>query len=124
MGWAQRIVEKIPVTEICPAIGQGALGIEARAEDAVTLERLQCLNHQETLLATEAERAFLKRLGGGCQVPIAAYARTANGQLRLDGLVASIDGKQVYRHSAQSNFQNAESLGTGVAESLLAQGAR
>jgi hydroxymethylbilane synthase len=124
LGLAHRIVERIPVEQICPAIGQGAIGIEARAEDAFTLEKLQCLNHQETRLATEAERAFLKRLGGGCQVPIAAYARTANGQLQLDGVVGSIDGKQVYRHSAQSDFQNAESLGTSVAESLLAQGAR
>src|SRR5439155_1610515 len=78
LGLAHRIVERIPVEQICPAIGQGAIGIEARAEDAFTLEKLQCLNHQETRLATEAERAFLKRLGGGCQVPIAAYARTAN----------------------------------------------
>jgi len=124
LGLAHRIVEKIPVEQICPAIGQGALGIEARAEDAVTLERLQCLDHQETRLATEAERAFLKRLGGGCQVPIAAYARVANGQLQLDGVITSIDGKQVYRYSAQSDLQNAEGLGIRVAESLLGQGAQ
>ena len=123
LGLAHRIIEKIPVEQVCPAIGQGALGIEARVEDAFTLERLRCLNHQETRLATEAERAFLKRLGGGCQVPIAAYARAANGQLKLDGVIASIDGKQAYRHSAQSDWQNAEGLGIGVAESLLSQGA-
>jgi hydroxymethylbilane synthase len=124
LGLAHRITEKIPASQICPAIGQGALGIEARSEDTLTLERVESLNHKATRLAVEAERAFLKSLGGGCQVPIAGFARIADGKLQLDGVVASTDGKRICRHSLESDLGQAEALGIRLAESLLAMGAR
>ena len=124
LGLAHRITEKIPTNQICPAVGQGALGIEARLGDGETSNRLQFLDHTETRFAVEAERAFLRRLGGGCQVPIAGSARVEGRELHLDGVVASIDGRRVYRHSLRSDLDQAESLGIRLAESLLAMGAR
>lgn len=124
LGFAHRITEKISTDQICPAIGQGALGIEARSGDDSVLDTLQFLNHTETQLATEAERAFLRRLGGGCQVPIAGFGKVEGRELQLDGVVASTDGKQVYRHSLRSDLDQAEALGIRLAESLLAMGAR
>ncbi len=124
LGLADRITEKIPTSQICPAIGQGALGIEARSGDTLTLEKVAFLNHRTTRLAVEAERAFLKKLGGGCQVPIAGFARIAAGNLHMDGVVASPDGSKICRHSLQSAPSEAEALGMRLAESLLAMGAR
>jgi hydroxymethylbilane synthase len=124
LGFAHRITEKISTGQICPAIGQGALGIEARSGDAFTSDKLRFLDHTETRLATEAERAFLRRLGGGCQVPIAGFGKVEGRELQLDGVVASTDGKQVYRHSLRSDLDQAEALGIRLAESLLAMGAR
>ena len=98
---------------------EGLIHIAHRARQIFNLDA-------EVRVAVEHLRSdpLLKRLGGGCQVPIAAYARVANGQLQLDGVITSIDGKQVYRYSAQSDLQNAEGLGIRVAESLLGQGAQ
>jgi hydroxymethylbilane synthase len=124
LGFAHRITAKISTGQICPAIGQGALGIEARSSDAFTSDKLRFLDHTETRLATEAERAFLRRLGGGCQVPIAGFGKVEGRELQLDGVVASTDGRQVYRHSLRSNLDQAEALGIRLAESLLAMGAR
>jgi hydroxymethylbilane synthase len=123
LGLAHRITKKISTSQICPAIGQGALGIETRAGDTSVINAIQSLNHIETELATQAERAFLRRLGGGCQVPIAAFGRVEGRELHLEGVVASIDGKQIYRHSVHSVLNEAETLGIGLAESLLAMGA-
>ena len=124
LGYADQIREKISVDLICPAIGQGALGVEARCDDDRTLEKVQSLNHSDTCLAVEAERALLRRLGGGCQVPIAGFARVENRELRMLGVIASPDGKKVYRHTAESDLQNPESLGVHLAESLLGMGAQ
>jgi len=122
-GFAQRITQKISPSQICPAIGQGALGVEVRFGDASIIDRLRFLNHAETQLATQAERAFLRRLGGGCQVPIAGFCKIEGSELHLDGVVASPDGKQVYRQSLRSDRDQAEVLGARLAESLLEMGA-
>jgi hydroxymethylbilane synthase len=127
LGHTDRITERIPVGQICPAIGQGALGIEARRDDGFTADKLKRLNHRETQLAAEAERAFLKRLGGGCQVPIAGFAHLENQQLRIQGVIASPDGLTLFRDTEAGEVDNsndAETLGTRLAEKLLARGAQ
>jgi hydroxymethylbilane synthase len=124
LGYADQIRERISVDLMCPAIGQGALGIEVRCDDYLTLERVQSLNHSDTRLAVEAERALLRRLGGGCQVPIAGFARIENRELRMLGVIASPDGKKIYRHTAGSDLKDPEGLGVRLAESLLDMGAQ
>lgn len=124
LGLQERITERIPVERICPAIGQGALGIETREDDAATRSKLECLHHRKTALAVTAERAFLRCLGGGCQVPIAGHAWVEGEKLQMLGLVASPDGTQSVRDQAGAPFENAEDLGTRLAETLLASGAR
>lgn len=126
LGHADRITEIIPVEQICPAIGQGALGIEARLDDGFTVDKLQLLNHRQTQLAAEAERAFLRRLGGGCQVPIAGYALVEDRQLRMQGVIASPDGLRLFRDTEAGEVAgstDAEILGNRLAEKLLAAGA-
>lgn len=124
MGWEDRITEYIPV-EICvPAVGQGALGLEIRVEDNETNNLIGFLNHLPTAGAVRAERAFLKRLGGGCQVPIAARGDTEDGQLKLRGIVTSLDGSRLVKDSISGELSQAESLGVELAERLLARGAK
>ena len=124
LGLELRVTEIIP-TEIClPAIGQGALGIETRKKDQGVEEHIQFLNDPISSVAVSAERAFLKRLEGGCQVPIAAYGRIAGSTLQIDGLVGTIDGKRLVRHHVEGRIEEAESLGTMLAEVLLSKGAR
>ncbi|HHN64229.1 MAG TPA: hydroxymethylbilane synthase, partial [Nitrospirae bacterium] len=111
-----------------PAIGQGAIGIECRMDDGFINELLSPLNHRETSLSVTAERAFLKRLEGGCQVPIAAYARVVEegGRelLTIDGLVGSVDGKVIIRDSRKGPAKDAAAIGDALARDLLQRGAR
>jgi len=124
LGLESRVSEIIPM-EIClPAIGQGALGIETRKRDQGVEEHIQFLNDPISSVAVAAERAFLKRLEGGCQVPIAAFGRIAGSALQIDGLVGTIDGKRLVRHRVEGRIEEAESLGTMLAEILLSKGAR
>ncbi|HZJ85467.1 MAG TPA: hydroxymethylbilane synthase [Syntrophomonadaceae bacterium] len=108
---------------ILPAVGQGAIAVEVRQNDLETLEILASINHQATALATTAERAFLRELEGGCQVPIAAYSFLAGEKLNLQGLVASLDGQTVYRSSMVGGMSAAGNLGVSLAQELIAQGA-
>jgi hydroxymethylbilane synthase len=123
LGYESRITEKIPTEISLPAIGQGAVGIECRADDKFINDLLATLNHQETWICVSAERAFLKKLEGGCQVPIAANARLEDGKLIIQGLVGSLDGKTLIKDSMEGKPEDAESLGTALAEKLLSQGA-
>lgn len=111
---------------LLPAVAQGALAIECRAGDTDTLRRLSMINHHDTQLAVIAERAFLRRMEGGCQVPIAAFAHVDAGRINIAGLVASLDGKQMLRQTSSSdaNAIAAEMLGNMLAEQMLANGAR
>ncbi len=109
--------------EFLPAIGQGALGIEIRAGDRVGA-LLDPLHHTETAHAIEAERAFLKGMGGSCRTPLAAKGTVTNGSLRLTALVASPDGKRLLRHEQSGPVETAGQIGAAVAESLLARGGR
>ena len=121
LGRTERVREVLPVDVMCPAVGQGALGVEARADDAATLKELAFLDNSDARRATAAERALLRTLGGGCQVPIGAYAEAVNGTLRLTAIVAQPDGSEVLREHQTGN--NPEELGTRVGKALLASGA-
>lgn len=123
LGWTEEITEYLDPQLCLPAIGQGALGIEGRSDDQFVRSILNRLTHPPTQVAVTAERALLHRLEGGCQVPIAAYATLTNGQLHLEGLVASVDGKTVIRDAVQGARAEAQVLGTRLAERLLARGA-
>jgi hydroxymethylbilane synthase len=124
LGLRNRITSYFSFDEICPAVGQGALAVEIRADDPRLAEAVAPLDDAPTHLAVRAERALLRRLGGGCQVPIAGHARQEDGQLRLRGVVASVDGRSVIRASVAGSLEEPESLGTRVAEDLLRQGAQ
>ena len=105
---------------MCPAVGQGALAIETRAGfDGVAM-----LDHAETHTAVMAERAVLGALGGGCQVPIGAYATVAEGRVHILAIVAAPDGTQVIRAEAEGAAAQAAQIGASVAADLLARGAR
>jgi hydroxymethylbilane synthase len=121
LGLDQHVRSRIEPEVMCPAVGQGALAIESRRDDPQTASLLAFLNHAETRLAIECERALLGALGGGCQVPIGAYAVTRDGRLHLRGMVGRPDGSQVLREQASGD--DAETLGRTVAKTLLQRGA-
>ena len=106
-----------------PAVGQGAVGIECRNDDAELIQLLAALNHQQTATRVKAERAMNQRLEGGCQVPIGSFALLQGEDIYLRGLVGSADGKQILTAEITGPASQAESLGIQVAETLLAQGA-
>jgi len=106
-----------------PAVGQGVLGVEARADDTATLAALRPLDHAPTRACALAERAFLARLGASCVTPMAAHARHAEGRVVMDALVLSEDGREVLREHGEGPAADAAALGRRVAEALLARGA-
>ena len=124
LGLASRISAALSSVEMLPSPGQGALAIETRADDAETIAVAGNADHKFTRLACTAERSFLRSLGGGCQLPIAAYAAVRDKKIRLDGLVADVQGKQIVRDRISGSFAEAEQLGVVLAERLLANGAR
>lgn len=124
LGWDAHITECLSIDVCLPAIGQGALGIEGREDDSFVRSLLARLEHHPTRVTVTAERALLKRLEGGCQVPIAGHAVLEGENLTLDGLVVSLDGKRYVRYSLAGSMSEAESIGTTVAEELLARGAK
>jgi len=123
LGLTDRITEYLDPEVSLPAIGQGALGLECRRDDGPINELLAPLDHPDTHWCVKAERAFLTRLEGGCQVPIAGYARLENDRLTLEGLVASVSGDRVVREGLSGPVSEAESLGVRLAEELLTRGA-
>ena len=120
MGLEEKVTEHLPPEMMLPAVGQGALGIECLQEGAVN-ELIAFLNHPESAVAVAGERAFLRRLGGGCQVPIAAYGQVREGGIFMRGLVARLDGSHLFR--AQAQGKDPAWVGEHLAEDLLAQGA-
>ncbi|MEK7823150.1 MAG: hydroxymethylbilane synthase [Nitrospirota bacterium] len=145
LGWAERITEILEPEISLPAIGQGAIGIECRINDKFTNKLIEPLNHPETAVCVRAERAFLKKLEGGCQVPIAAYARlisqksevrsqksesqhnsslvTRHSSLIMDGLVGNLSGDTLIKGSIKGSPDDAEKLGIKLAEELFSRGA-
>lgn len=123
LGYAHRITEHLSAEFMLPAVGQGALAIETRADDAVVNEIVNSLDHEATRLACRAERAFLKGLGGGCLVPIAAHATIEAGTMLLTGLVASPDGAEALLDRQTGPSSDAEAIGQRLADELLSRGA-
>jgi hydroxymethylbilane synthase len=123
LGLAQHATQVFSPEEMLPAVAQGALALEARHGDAATLGRLAALDHPETRQRVEAERGLLRRLEGGCQVPIAAHATVAAGKITLRALVASVDGKKVIRGERSGAAAEARSLGEALGDELLGKGA-
>ena len=114
----------IPKEEILPAVGQGALGIEIHEDNKVVEEIVKTLHHDETYQAVIAERALLRALEGGCQVPIGAFAEVKSSGLYLDALVGSLDGTITYRKKLRGSKNNPERLGKTLAKDLLKAGAK
>ncbi|HEU5361115.1 MAG TPA: hydroxymethylbilane synthase [Candidatus Deferrimicrobiaceae bacterium] len=123
LGWQSKITEYLSEEISLPAIGQGALGIEIRTRDGDTREAVSFLDDRDTSLAVRAERGFLKRLEGGCQVPIASHGRTEGDQIFLQGMVGRPDGSEIVRSSARGSVDDPEGLGVMLAEELLGRGA-
>jgi len=121
LGFESRISEVIPFNIMVPAVGQGAIAVEVREKDKQTIEILEKLEHRQTRVCVTAERAFLRALEGGCQVPIGAYAFLEGSQIVLEGVVGSLDGTTVFRE--KTTGRDAESLGTDLAEALIEKGA-
>jgi len=122
IGRAERITEYLSEDVCVSAVAQGALGLEARAADAVA-EEIAFLHDAATYACVSAERAFLRRLGGGCLIPVGARAKLDNGKIEILGVVAAPDGAALVRDQASSASADCEALGRDLAERLLAQGA-
>lgn len=123
MGLTNRLTSYLSTTESLPAAGQGALGIECREDDAATRSLIAPLDHPHTHTCVIAERAVCRRLNGGCQVPIAAYAELHHGVLTLKALVSDAKGIKILHSRLQGESAHAESIGMRVAEELIQQGA-
>jgi len=120
-----KYISSIIETEVMlPAVGQGALGIETRADNKLVNEFVKSIHHEETYKAVLAERALLKALEGGCQVPIGAFAEVKQNGLHLDALVGSLDGSITYRKKIRGSKSNPEKLGKKLADDLLKAGAK
>ena len=124
LGLEERITERLDFSQMLPEPGQGALAVEARADDRDMLEMLGVLEDPLTRACVDAERSFLKALGGGCRVPIAAYASCRDGVLELEGAVVSADGRRELRGEMQGPMTEPVSLGERLAAHLVSQGAK
>ena len=122
MGLSHLITQYLEPELMLPAVGQGALGMETRTEDAPTNELVAGLAHQPTMVAVRAERAFLRRLQGGCQVPIGGHATLEGERLILTGMVADLQGRRVIRRFLQGEARKAEEIGESLAEVVLSVG--
>ncbi|KAI9295696.1 porphobilinogen deaminase [Neoconidiobolus thromboides FSU 785] len=128
LGWESRISQVLAPDLSLHAVGQGALGIECRMDDEHTLELLSKLDHRDTRLRCTAERAMMRKLEGGCSVPIGVATTFKDNKLSLRGMVASIDGKKFIEYTHEQDVSNgvdeAEKVGEKVADELLKLGAR
>ena len=124
MGWTDGVTEYLSADISLPAIGQGALGIEGRRDDEFVKTLVANLEHGPTRIGVSAERAFLARLEGGCQVPIAGHAVIEGNHLTLDGLIASVDGQRYVREQLSGLPEDSNRIGVELADRLLAGGGR
>jgi hydroxymethylbilane synthase len=123
LGLGSRIRALISSEDSLPAVGQGALGIECRADRADVIALLQPLHHPDTAACVYAERALSRALAGSCQVPLGGFAEVKNGKLRMRGFVASPDGKRMTSSESIGEIADPEALGNKIADALIAQGA-
>jgi hydroxymethylbilane synthase len=124
LGMSDRIHQVIPSEVSLHAVGQGALGIECRAEDSEIIEILQVIQHQPTAYRCYAERAFLRELEGGCQVPIGVNTHLDGDTLTLTGMVASLDGQRLIKDTITGAASDAEQIGIQLAQLLREKGAK
>jgi hydroxymethylbilane synthase len=122
LGIAERITQFLPHSFLLPAIGQGAIGIECRAGDDVVGKLISPLNHEETTLCVQTERAFSRRLFGGCQLPIAGQATIEDDEVTLIGLIAKVDGSDVIQSEQKGSVDDIDNIGVKLAETLLQRG--
>jgi hydroxymethylbilane synthase len=122
MGWMQRVAQFLPVEVMLPSVGQGALGIEIRQDDRDLRAALSFLDHATTAVEVAAERAFLGRLGGGCQLPVAAFGKRMGNDLLLRAMMGSIDGRIMIRDELKGAIETVKSLGVELAERILSRG--
>jgi hydroxymethylbilane synthase len=123
LGWKDRITEYLPIEHFTPAVGQGALGIEARSEDKEVVTIVSKINDNTTWQAVIAERTFLQALGGGCRSPIAALGTVSDGILKLTGMVAGADGSHILRATEQGDASAPEQIGNCLARKMVESGA-
>lgn len=123
MGWADRITHYVPTNEMVSAVGQGAIGVEIRADDELMQRICGQLADPDTMRCVSAERVVMRLLEGGCQVPIGAYARLAEDRLAMDAIVGSVDGKTILRQHLEGDPSAPEALGSAMVERLLELGA-
>ena len=124
LGLEERITEYLGLEQMLPEPGQGALAIEARADDKAMQEMLSALDDPVSRACVDAERAFLRALGGGCRVPIAAYASHRDGTLEIEGAVIAADGHAQIRGKASGPMTHPVALGEQLARQLISQGAK
>lgn len=126
LGWENRITELLDPAVMCPAVGQGALAVETRADGGPAQEICGRIEHRETRIAVTAERAVLAALGGGCQVPIGAHATVGqdSGLVHLEAVIVSPDGVRIIRKQSSGRASDAASIGQALGEELLAEGGR
>ena len=124
LGLENKVKQVFSPEEMIPAVAQGFLGIEGRKNDDKIKEVIKILNHKESELRAKAERAFLKTLEGGCQVPIAAYAEIKDNTLTIVGYISDLEGKRVFKDKISGNKENAEEIGTELAQKLLDEGGK
>lgn len=122
LGFADRIRQVLPREMVLPAVGQGALAIETREDDKETRDMLAFLRDDDTICCTEAERSFLARVEGGCQVPVGVYATAKGDGLKVEAVIASLDGQRFYRGGVNGTRKDAAKLGENLAEKLLDEG--
>jgi len=122
LGWDHRITELLGPEVMCPAVGQGALAVETRDDSGEAQQACGRLEHAETRIAVTAERAVLAALGGGCQVPIGAYATLDGAKVQLRAIIVSPDGAQVIRKEASGQAVDAARIGRTLGDELLAEG--
>lgn len=123
LGSSDKITEILSTEIMLPAVGQGALGVETRADDRDTVRLVAALDDPESHAAVAAERALLRELEGGCQLPLGAWARHENGELRLEACVLSADGKEFVRKELRGDAEDAEKLGVHLGQILIEAGA-
>lgn len=124
LGRISEMTEALPVAQMIPAIGQGCLAIESRENDASVSAFLETLNHAPSRAAADAERGFLKALGGNCQTPIAAHAEMNGARIHVTGWIGSLDGKKSWRQVFDGDLASAATVGETLAQRLLDAGAK
>lgn len=122
LGFDNRIAELIEPEVMIPACGQGAIAVQIRENDDTLFEMLQSINHQETLITTHAERAFLNELEGGCQIPLGSYSNISNNEFHITGFISDLNGTEMMIDSASGRVEDAEKIARNLASGLLKRG--